>query len=86
MYSVPPARAWWPAVGAPLEQGVGWGAEAQFYFRRNCDNSHAGAFVLVGFLFTVTGIFCLEAAEAINSKVLVASPTSLLMFSSFDFS
>jgi hypothetical protein len=22
MYSVPPARAWWPAVGAPLERGV----------------------------------------------------------------
>ena len=21
MYSVPPARAWWPAVGAPLERG-----------------------------------------------------------------
>ena len=22
MYTVPPARAWWPAVGAPLERGV----------------------------------------------------------------
>jgi hypothetical protein len=22
MYGVPPARAWWPAVGAPLERGV----------------------------------------------------------------
>ena len=22
MYRVPPARAWWPAVGAPLERGV----------------------------------------------------------------
>ena len=22
MYSVPPTRAWWPAVGAPLERGV----------------------------------------------------------------
>ena len=22
MYSVPPDRAWWPAVGAPLERGV----------------------------------------------------------------
>jgi hypothetical protein len=22
MYNVPPARAWWPAVGAPLERGV----------------------------------------------------------------
>jgi len=22
MYWVPPARAWWPAVGAPLERGV----------------------------------------------------------------
>ena len=22
MYRVPPDRAWWPAVGAPLEQGV----------------------------------------------------------------
>ena len=23
MYRVPPDRAWWPAVGAPLERGVG---------------------------------------------------------------
>ena len=22
MYRVPPGRAWWPAVGAPLERGV----------------------------------------------------------------
>ena len=22
MYRVPPDRAWWPAVGAPLERGV----------------------------------------------------------------
>jgi hypothetical protein len=22
MYTVPPDRAWWPAVGAPLERGV----------------------------------------------------------------
>jgi hypothetical protein len=22
MYGVPPDRAWWPAVGAPLERGV----------------------------------------------------------------
>jgi hypothetical protein len=22
MYTVPPIRAWWPAVGAPLERGV----------------------------------------------------------------
>ena len=31
MYRVPPDRAWWPAVGAPLERGVrhqGFGALA----------------------------------------------------------
>ena len=32
MYRVPPARAWWPAVGAPFERGV----------RAHCDvlNTH----------------------------------------------
>jgi hypothetical protein len=37
MYGVPPARAWWPAVGAPLERGVRhhWapgGGELHFLF------------------------------------------------------
>ena len=39
MYRVPPARAWWPAVGAPLERGVrpsrrearrGWSVDGAF--------------------------------------------------------
>ena len=34
MYRVPPDRAWWPAVGAPLERGV----------RPQCTHSLAGLF------------------------------------------
>jgi hypothetical protein len=31
MYSVPPGRAWWPAVGSPVERGVRphWAADAK---------------------------------------------------------
>jgi hypothetical protein len=31
MYRVPPDRAWWPAVGAPLERGV-----RHRYFTKGC--------------------------------------------------
>jgi hypothetical protein len=38
MYRVPPDRAWWPAVGAPLERGV----------RRQCVIEHIRAFQALG--------------------------------------
>ena len=40
MYSVPPARAWWPAVGAPLERGVrlqcAWQGSGLHFHARHC--------------------------------------------------
>ena len=48
MYRVPPARAWWPAVGAPLERGVRqhWmhgDGRAVFLGRRFCFQQSATA-------------------------------------------
>ena len=36
MYRVPPARAWWPAVGAPLERGVRRQARQQMHSPPSC--------------------------------------------------
>ena len=42
MYRVPPDRAWWPAVGAPLERGVRHQCE-RLANRMHLDASDSGA-------------------------------------------